>query len=187
MLLCNNLCGDYMKVEINVILTTLVCLVSLSSLARIEAMASDKDRVISICNQVFGKPVDERQNLFEINPFYVLRVSFNKQNNVEELAVEPKYFFEESHPDWKEPDNFEYLSKVEYEKLLKKIDAITPKGKLVKPAAAISYVTNLTAWHTEIYEKAALTWGELVDLRRGENAPYEVKWFKLCYGELRGR
>ena len=174
-----------MKVKIAVLLIILVCLASSFRWAPIEAGTSDKDRIMSICNQVFGKLIDEKQNLFEINVFYVLRANFDKRNHIEEFAVEPKYFFEESHPEWEEPDNFKYLSMDEYEKWLKEIDAIIPKGKLIKPAAAISFVTNLTAWHTEIYEKAALTWSELVDLRRGENAPYEIKWFKLNYGKHR--
>jgi hypothetical protein len=176
-----------MKITTGFIITALAWFASFFCLTHIEARASDKDKILSICNRFFGKSIDERQTLFEVNHFYVLRLKFDERNNVEELAVEPKYYFEESHPGWKETDNFEYLSKAEYEKLLAKVDAIKRKGKLVKPAAAISYVTNMTAWRTEIYEKASLTWGELIDIQRGENAPYEVKWFRLSFGTRRER
>jgi hypothetical protein len=168
------------------ILVALACFTAFCFVS-VKGKASVKDEVLRACAQLFGKPVDEKQNLFEVNRFYVLRVAFDKHDNLELLAVEPKYYFEDSHPDWKEPDDFAYLSKVEYDNLLAQLDLIKPKGKLVKPASGISSVTNLTAWHTEIYEHGSLTWGELVDLRRGDNAPYEVRWLRLNYGRQKSR
>ena len=145
------------------------------------AKASEREKILLASSQMFGKAVDEKQNLFEVNRFYALRVEFNKGGKLSLFAVEPKYYFEESRPEWKEPVDFELLSAVQYKNLLTQLEQIKSKGRLVTTASAISAVTNMTAWYTEIYENAALTWGKSVDLRRGENAPYEVKWFKISY------
>jgi hypothetical protein len=161
------------------LLTVIASASSIDSLA--QAKPSEKQMILERCKKQFGTPVDENQNLFEVNKFYVLRVKFGKRDKIEELAVEPKYFLQESHPEWEEPDNFAYLSKSEYESLLIHLDTIKPKGALVKPAPSISFVTNMTAPHKENYEHAVLRWGEIVDLRRGENAPLEVRYIQLTY------
>lgn len=149
------------------------------------AKASEQDSIMRICSQLFGAPVDTKHTLFEVNEFYVLRVRFDNRGKLEQLAVEPKYFFEESHPAWKEPDNFTNLTKVEYEKLLGRLDSVKPKGALRKPASGISVVTNMTAWHKAVYENAVLEWGEVADLRRGDNAPTEIRWLRLNYTEAK--
>jgi len=177
-----------MKLErTNSILTTLACFAALFFFISVSAKASEKDDVLRACSQLFGKSVDEKLNLFEDNRSYVLRATFDKRDKLEQLAVEPKYYFEETHPDWKEPDDFTYLSKVEYENLLAQLDAIKPKGALIKPASGISVVTNMTAWHKEVYQNASLTWGQLVDIRLGDDAPYQVRWFRLNYGKRKSR
>lgn len=157
----------------------LACTLACASSAYSEA--SEKGSVLQICNQLFRAPVDAEQNLFEVNKFYVLRVKFDNRGKLEELAVEPKYFFEESHPEWEEPDDFTHLSQSEFDSLLMRLDAVKPKGALIKPDSISPAVTNMTAWHTAIYEYAELKWGEVVDLRRGESAPLAVRWIKLNY------
>lgn len=171
----------------NLILKALAYFVTLFCFATINATASEKDEVLRVCGQLFGKPVDEKLSLFEVNRFYVLRAAFGKRNKLEQLAIEPKYYFEETHSDWEEPDDFTYLSKIEYENLLAQAEKIKPKGALIKPASGIGVVTNMTAWHTEIYENASLTWGQLVDIRLSEDAPYQVRWLRLNYGKRKSR
>ena len=98
------------------------------------------------------------------------------------MAVEPKYYFEDDHPDWKESDDFTNLSEIEFSTLRTQLERIWPIGKLVKPANTILVVTNMTGWETEYYANASLTWGVVTDLRKGENPPYEVRWFRFKYG-----
>jgi hypothetical protein len=160
---------------------TLACLTTLLCTSSAPAKDSEKESVLRICNQLFGTPVDEKQNVFEVNQFYVLQAKFDKRGKLEKLAVEPKYFFGESHPEWEYPDDFTYLSQVEYENLLARLDGIKAKGALRKPDSGGSVVTNLTSWHKAFYENAVLEWGEVVDLRRGENAPLAIKWIRLNY------
>lgn len=163
------------------IFTMLACFSVLYFIVPVNVNASEKDDILRACGQLFGEIVDERQNLFSVNRFYILRAEFDKNDNLALLAVEPKYYFEESHPDWAESEDFEFLSKTQYKILLTQLDGIKPKGVLVKPASPISIVTNVTAWHKETYKKAVLTWGVSVDLGRGENPPYEVKWLKVDF------
>jgi len=74
--------------------------------------------------------------LFEVNRFYVLRLVVNDRDKLEQLAVEPKFYFEETHPDWEETDETTYLSRAEYENLVAILDTIKSKGALIKPAPA---------------------------------------------------
>jgi hypothetical protein len=166
--------------QTKIVLAIVACLVSSICTSFAHAKASEKESILRICDQLFGKSVDEKQNLFEVNQFYVLRVKFNR-NELEELAVEPKYYFEETHPEWEEPDNFTYLSQTEHENLLARLDDVKPKGALIKPDYGGGLVTNMTSRHKAVYVNAVLEWGEVVDLRRGENAPLAIKWIRLNY------
>lgn len=167
--------------RIQKVFVVLIPLASIIAASSVSANPSEKDEILRICNQMFGVPADAKQNLFEVDQFHVLRVKFNNRGRLEQLAVEPKYYFEESHPEWKEPDNFANLTKSEYENLLARLDSVKSKGALIKPSSSGSAVTNMTAWYKAIYENAVLEWGEVVDLRRGENAPLEVRWLRLTY------
>jgi hypothetical protein len=142
---------------------------------------SEAARVLGICTKLYGPCVDIQRQLFAINEFYVLGLRFNPRGRLVELDVSPKYFFEEAHPDWTEPDNFAYLSKSQYAEIVRQIDAIKSLGALIKGSEKISVVTNMTAPHRETYRAAQLEWGEIIDLRRGENAPLLVRWIKVHY------
>jgi hypothetical protein len=157
-------------------LAILICLIIPPILA---ADVSEKEAVLKACANQFGESIDVRQNLFSVNRFYVLRASFNGRGKLAELAIEPRYFFEQSHPEWSEPADFTCLAKSEYDHLLVLLDRIRPKGRLVKGRESISYVTNMTARHTERYEHATLIWGEVVDSRLGDNPPLKVRWLRL--------
>ena len=147
------------------------------------AWASEKESVLRSSEQVFGPVVDKQRHLFEANRFYILRVSFSKKGDLEELAVEPKFYFEESHPEWQQTAAFAYLSQTDYETLLAKLEWIKTKGVLVKAASGGGPVTNMTLWNKTVYEKAILEWGEVVDLRRGESPPLLVRWFRVKYSK----
>lgn len=139
---------------------------------------SEKSRVLTLCVEKFGRPIDEQKHLFEINRFYLLRVEFERTGRLKLLAVEPKYFFQESHPEWSEPEEFSFLSKDEFDKLLMVLDQIRSRGQLLE-SCPISLVTNLTAPRTDIYQHATVVRGELLDIRRAEDAPVEVRWLRI--------
>ena len=125
----------------------------------VAAKPSERTRVLALCTTTYGASVDQKRNLFSLNEFYVLRVTFNRGRRLTQLAVEPKYFYADDHPEWAEPDHFPYLSKTEYKRLVAEVDRIKAKGPLVKPASPISMVTNFTAWRRETYRATLLEWG----------------------------
>ena len=129
--------------------------------------------------------IDPRLGLYAINPFYVLNLTFDRHGELIGLDVEPKYIYDFVHVDWAEPDDFRYLSKPEYERLLAEIDRIKPRGTLVEPASPKSVVTNFTAWHQETYSGGILEWGEVADSSRPSDAPVLVRWFKILYVKRR--
>ena len=94
---------------------SLICLVQTWS-GVAAPRGSEADRALRLCTQLYGVTVDERRHLFALNDFYVLGLVFNARGKLVELNVSPKYFFEEAHPDWAEPDNFAFLSKGQYDK-----------------------------------------------------------------------
>ncbi len=142
---------------------------------------SEVNRVLRICNRLYGPAVDNKRHLFAVNEFYVMRLKFNSRGLLVQLHVSPKYFFAEARPEWAEPDNFEYLSKSQYDTVVTQIDAIKSRGARIKGSEKIPVVTNMTAPHHEIYRRATFAWGELIDLRRGDNAPLRVRWIEVHY------
>jgi hypothetical protein len=163
------------------VLFTIVTCLCLASV--VTGKPSEQSRVIPLCTQMYGPIVDQKRNLFSINEFYVLRLNFNRHRRITLLAVEPKYYYADDHPDWAEPNDFPNLSKTEYDRLVAEVDRIKPKGSLVKRRLPGAAVTNMTAWYRETYRHAVLEWGEVVDLRRAPDAPLLVRWFRLYYSK----
>ena len=120
--------------------------------------------------------------LFEFDRFHVIRAEFDKQKRLIELAVEPKYYFEHDHENWGQSDDFTNLSPAEFFELSTKLKQIKALGKIVRPVNKFSAVTNMTAWYSEYYRNASFTWGVVEDLRKGDNPPSEVRWFRIKYG-----
>jgi len=164
------------------IAASVICVVTLSPTFA-KHRQSEARRVLQICTRLYGPAVDKQRHLFAVNEFYVLGLKFNAHSRLLELDVSPKYFFEEAHPDWAEPDNFAYLSKSQYAAVLNQIDAIKSRGALIKGSERISVVTNLTEPHYETYRRATFAWGELIDLRRGDTAPLLVRWIRVHYSD----
>ena len=143
----------------------------------------ERSRTLRLCETYFGPAIDKRLNLFEANSLYVLSAIFDAKNRLEKLEVVPKYFFSESHPEWEDSDAFEHLSWTQYQNLVTRVDLIKPKGDLIAPPPAITFVTNNTAPSTSIYRHAHFTVGMLVDIEEPADAPPKVKWFRVEFGK----
>ena len=159
---------------------SVICLTTLSATSA-KPREPEIKRVLGTCTRLYGSAVDKKRHLFTVNEFYVLALKFNSRGRLLQLDVSPKYFFEEAHPEWAEPDNFSFLSESQYKTLLNQIDSIKSRGTLIKGSEQISFVTNMTAPHYETYRRAKLEWGELIDLRRGDGAPLMVRWIRVHY------
>ena len=180
----------FMKAAVRLLPHTL-CLLLVLCASAARASALGREEALRRCREQFGPAVDAELNLFEVNRWYVLEVRFDRRGRLSALEVGPKYFYEESHPEWEEPDapNLEgywarYLTRYDYEKLLQRLDRIAPKGRLLK-RGRMAVVTNMTAPYKDFYERAELTRGEVVDLRRGDYVPPLVKYVKVRYGDGR--
>ena len=109
-----------------------------------------KQKTVRSAQTLFGPEIQLPQ-LFEVNKFYVLRLQFSSDGRLEQAAVQPKYFFRDIRPDWEEPKDFEFLSKQQYTDVIARLEALRPKGALVRHADS-PYVTNLTFFRKDEYE-----------------------------------
>ena len=140
----------------------------------VHGQANERDQVIRLLGESYRPVADAKNILFDVDRFRVIRAEFDKRKRLIELAVEPKYYFEEEHPEWAEPDEFANLSRVEFLELSTKLKRVKDLGKMVQSVNTIAVVTNSTAWYTEYYQNASFTWGAVGD---------DVRWFRFKYGD----
>jgi len=141
------------------IVTVLVTILSYAGPT--DAQPSERQGILNACARVFGPAVDPAQNLFEINELFVLQANFDKRGLLTELAVKPKYFFNESHPEWAEPYHFPLLTWDEFKSLLARLETVKAKGRLTRKANVGSVITNSTGYFKEGYVHGSLEWGEV--------------------------
>jgi len=142
---------------------------------------TSREAILTQCLEHFGQRVENSPILFDINRFYVLHVEFGADDQLAKASIEPKFYYEDTHPDWEEPDKFEWLSTGQVGELLSRLDRLRPLGKLVRRHSGVVFVTNLTGPQTDEYENAAVTRGEVVDIRRPANAPVLVRYIRVQY------
>jgi hypothetical protein len=137
-----------------------------------------KDVTIGLVKQLFGAQIQTPQ-FFDVDRFRVLRLVFDSNGRLTEVAVEPKFYFTDLRPDWEAPPDFDDMTAGQFKDVLDRFDRLWPKGALKKPKEGLSFVTNSLAQFTEEYERATITWAELVDLRRGEKAAPRFRFVKM--------
>jgi hypothetical protein len=132
--------------------------------AAAQARASEKESVLRACEREFGAAVDARENLFELNASFVLQAKFDARGALDVLSVTPKYFFEETHPEWTEPPHWPLLDRSEFAAVLARIDSVRPRGRWLWSSGDTSVVTNSTHHFMDEYEHAFVERGDYVDL-----------------------
>ena len=131
-----------------------------------------KPTVLSSCANLFGASIDPKLNLFEVNQLFVLQPKFDATDNLIALAVFPKYWLEEFHPEWTEPQHWPLFSPAEFQRLLAHTEGVVAKGKLLA-AGSGSVITNSTAYFLDRYERAYVRHGNVVnDVRFIEVYPF---------------
>jgi hypothetical protein len=138
----------------------------------------EKQHVLQLCVREFGSAVDTKQNLFSVNDAFVLQLTFNRKNLLRELTVKPKYFFNETHPEWEEPPSFPLLKVADFKTLLRRVDTLKAKGRLVKPSNGLSVITNSTAYYQDLYRRALVKWGEVGSRGNSYNG---IRFFSVQY------
>ena len=140
--------------------TLALCLAAAAAHAR----ASEKESVLRACVREFGAAVDVKQSLFEVNASFVLQPKFDARGALMMMSVTPKYFHEETHPEWTEPHRWPLLSRSEFAAVLSRIDSVRPRGRWVWSSGDTSVVTNSTHYFMDEYEHAFVERGDYVDI-----------------------
>jgi hypothetical protein len=137
---------------------SLVCLVFVLAWCRmadgtpINAL-SQCSRHLQVARRLFGDEVQTQLHLFEVNKDYAVNLKTDVRCEVASLEIAPKYFWQESVPQWKEPDHLVGLPEKEYQSALEKAGKIRAIGSLLDKGAA-GVVTNSKLWLTDQYEYA---------------------------------
>lgn len=135
--------------------------------------------MIKECTNHFGKPLDKKLNLFEINKDFVLELTF-ADTEVAKFSITPKYFFREEHPEWSEPEKRPVLDVHDYRGLLKKFESLKPKGEIVNKEA-VGTCSNGNCWFGEFYEDAFLEYAMRGEARIGS---FFISYFSNVKGEI---
>ena len=120
---------------------------------------SEKDRILPILEHRFGKSIDTKLNLYELNEYFVISPHFDLHGTLVTVSVIPKYFLNDSHPEWEEPYERPHLLPNEYNVAVSIFSSIKPFGRLLARYEDPS-ITNSTIYRHEYYDKADLTYLE---------------------------
>jgi hypothetical protein len=145
-------------------------------------LASERAVVLNEFKRLYGETVDEKLHLFEVNDEFVLQARF-ANDNLERVSVKPKYYFEKTHPEWKEPSSSPLFSNEKFRLFVASINKIKPLGKLSN-RNVIAFVTNSTSWMSEYYSDAYLTYGSWGD--EGIRS-LDVAYFQKIIGKVLGK
>lgn len=114
---------------------------------------SQVQEILRSAKRLFGDEVQGQPHLFELNQDYVLKLMFDDQGDISIAEITPKYFWEESKTEWKEPDRMVWLSDKDYREILSKVGNLKKLGALANKGTT-GAVTNLKLWLLDQYEYA---------------------------------
>ena len=123
----------------------------------------DKQHILRLFEETFGKSIDTTLNLYEANELFVVRPEFESNDTLFRISVVPKYWFEDQHPEWKEPDARPHLNRAGYDAVVAKINSIKPFGKVLgndSEGVRVAVITNFTDYRHEYYENGDLEYLE---------------------------
>lgn len=155
--------NDVKKFDLARSLALRLAALSLCLVAASQARASEKETVLRACEREFGAALDAKQNLFEVNASFVLQPKFDARGALSTMSVTPKYYFEETHPEWTEPHSWPLLNRSEFAAVLARIDSVRPRGRWLWSNGG-SAITNMTQYFMDGYENAFVERGDYADL-----------------------
>lgn len=106
---------------------------------------------LELARSLFGREVAPR--LFELSRDYVLKLRLDKAGDVISMLVVPKYYFEQAHSEWTEPESPVGMTNEESEKVLWKINTFKSLGSLMTKATG-GFVTNSKLGLMDRYQNA---------------------------------
>lgn len=145
----------------------------------------EKARILQNCEKLFGKTLDEKLNLYEINQLFILKPEFNEKEVLVKISVRPKHSYREEHPEWEKLNDDPLFSKVEYHEVLGKINSIKSLGILLRESL-FSPITNMTNHAYQYYANAHLERSELFSGIAWENVRLiYVDFFQVVEGKIK--
>lgn len=121
--------------------------------------------------------VDSKEDLFGAGTDYLLQPTYDARGGITEIRVVPKYFFNQTHPDWTEPNSPIFMPLASYEALLRQISAVNPLGSPTKQGhSGITLNLRTTFW--DQYERGIV---ERAMFRPSPEEAYGVAWFTVIY------
>ena len=132
-------------------------------------------------------PLDLDHNLYEVtgNADYVLRATFYDRDDLTEIEIVPKYYFEKYHPDWVEPDAYVVMSVSKHRELLAQIGEVQKLGRL-QQEGRVGLMLNLRLNFYDEYERAIVN--RAMFRYSGQDdykvARFRVKYFRPISGRL---
>jgi hypothetical protein len=104
---------------------------------------------------LLGKPATSKAAVYELSAVHAMEIEFDKDCQITRIQISPKYFWEQSIPEWVEPRSAPELSMSEYEGFLSKVDQLRTMGTLIRKGdSGISFVTNSKQYTWDEYEHA---------------------------------
>ena len=125
-----------------------------------QASATDQESFAKCLPKVesrLGKPATSKAAVFELNATHAMEFEFDKDCQIVEVQISPKYVWEEKIPEWIERRSAPGFSMSEYENALAKINELRAMGSLLhKGDARMSIVTNSKQYTQDKYEHALI-------------------------------
>lgn len=157
---------------------TFACCVLLLSLTG--SGTAQKAVILKKCTATFGEAIDKNLGIFPLDHDFVVSVEFTQKGKLKQIAVEPKYFFADAHPDWLEPKEWPHLLNQTPQALVSLIDSVSSLGNL-KIKYSSPFITNSTAYRYECYENAVVTFADHWDWH-GDPGASKVRFIRVNYG-----
>jgi hypothetical protein len=148
------------------------------------ATQAERETVLAACAAEFGASIDPKHDLFEVNRYYLLEARFDDRGRLAQLGVLPKHWFADDHPEWDETDDVGELTEIEYVSLVDRLESIRSKGRLERRGTE-SVVAGTTLRSRDIYTRAVLETGDVVDATRPGDSARAIKYFVVYYRATR--
>lgn len=113
-------------------------------------IAQDRDILVKKLAEELSL-LDAKDTLYAFNSDFVLQPAFDSTGRLTAVRVVPKYFFEDAHPEWKEPEVMPVIRTTEYRNALERLARIAPIGVLVA-RGDVGITTNL---RTRLWDRHA--------------------------------
>lgn len=133
--------------------------------------------------------LDFKNHIYAVNSDYAMQPLFDEKGALAEIQVAPRFTWNESHPEWIEPDKIMFLGERDYMHLLSLIEQVRPLGRLEKKDLGSPYITNDQYPALDEYENVVIR----RSMRSGRGLPdtvvfpvagVHIFFFRLVSGRL---